>query len=201
MEGEYRSASREHLYFIYQFLLKQEYIVKNFEFEKNFVWTSGGISKKGIKQIRRVENIDFWNEINKDKFIELSKALDAYCKEQQYGETNTSIRNQRLLRVLNHMRPISDLAWQMIDKAGKKDKRFSYGVYGLYEEKQLVYIGITLNDFREVERKDKTEMKIFFDVSKVKTTVPITKRDLEAMKLCLEYMFKPRDNKKTEEPI
>ena len=86
-------------------------------------------------------------------------------------------------------------------KKGQESKRFSYGVYGLYEEKRLVYIGITLNDFREVERKDKTEMKIFFDVSKVKTTVPITKRDLEAMKLCLEYMFKPRDNKKTEELI
>ena len=44
--------------------------------------------------------------------------------------------------------------------------------------------------WEELRKQKKVEFKILIDVSKIKTNVPITKRDLEAMRLGIRYMLK-----------
>lgn len=193
MGDEHRKADREHLYLVYQFLMEQEYINQNFEFEKNFVWIEDGIEKKVIKYIKDIQQIPFWTEINKNKYEELSEGLRIFYKEQGYDEVK-KMRDNRLNIILNHMKPISDLAWQIIERYDRKNnkisRRFSYGVYGIYEEGKIVDIGITMEPFEKLKKEKKIDFKILIDVSKIKTNVPITKRDLEAMRLGIKQMLK-----------
>lgn len=91
----------------------------------------------------------------------------------------------------------------------------NYGVYGIFKDDELIYIGSTLRDFtvRFNEHKlniamkskelyvygllkstDNIEFKPLIDASKLKTNSPLTRRDIEAMELSLITIYKPIGN-------
>lgn len=233
------------MYFIYQFLMKQQYIVDNFELTKGFIWEKEGITKKGLKFMTEIRNISFWNLINQDKLEELNIQLHEIYKTELYLNESSYIRRIRLCRVLNHMKPTTRLAQDLIDKyelknkkkqeeqkakkitweqlerekkirlLDQKKKEYSYGVYGMYENGQLVYIGMTMRPFekrwqehiegiqnqssdlyfyQKINPESKIEFKILIDVSKMKANKPITRINIESMEHGLIYMLKPKYN-------
>lgn len=192
-----------------------------------------------------IRDISFWSFINRDRLKELSIQLHEVYKAELYLNESSYIREIRLCRVLNHMKPTTRLAQDLIDeyelknkkkkeeqKAKKitweqlerekkirlldqKKKEYSYGVYGMYEDGQLVYIGMTMRPFekrwqehiegiqnqsgdlyfyQKIKPESKIEFKILIDVSKMKANKPITRINIESMEHGLIYMFKPKYN-------
>ena len=100
--------------------------------------------------------------------------------------------------------------WKKIEKRNK----CIGGVYGIYYEDQLIYIGKTKNDFeirfqqhkeainnketnqylyKYLSQKDcsKLEFKPLIEVEKLKVKQKIRNRDIEAMELCLIELYQP----------
>lgn len=104
-----------------------------------------------------------------------------------------------------------------ITKKFKKEKKkpVSYGVYGIYKDNNLIYIGSTMRDFQErfgehiqniiskskelyvyslLNDEDNISFKILIDIAQLKTNSNITRRDVESMELGLITIYKPPGN-------
>lgn len=97
----------------------------------------------------------------------------------------------------------------------QKEKPQSYGVYGIYKDDELVYIGSTMREFdirfkehlKNISEKS-TELYLyslldkndniyfvkFIDVAQLKTNRELGRQDVEAMELALISVYKPRGN-------
>lgn len=91
----------------------------------------------------------------------------------------------------------------------------SFGVYGVYYEEELVYIGMTMREFEDrwdehrrniknnskelkfydlIEDESKVEFKKLIDVAFLNTNKILTERDVKSMELGLISVFKPKGN-------
>ena len=98
--------------------------------------------------------------------------------------------------------------------APKKEAE-SYGVYALYVNNELFYIGSTMRDFSVrfkehaeniknnskelyvyslIKPNDQIECSILIDVAKLNTNSKLTRRDVESMELGLIDLYKPKGN-------
>lgn len=94
-------------------------------------------------------------------------------------------------------------------------KNKNYGIYGIYQNDELIYIGSTLRSFdirfnehkENIQNKskelylyslfnlgDKIEFKILIDCKELKTNIDLSKREIESMELALIQVFKPKGN-------
>lgn len=104
-------------------------------------------------------------------------------------------------------------------KKEELNKDSSRGVYGIYQEGKLIYIGMTTRSFKErwnehkviiegernkpegmilydiIEKnQDKIEFRALIDVTKVKVSSRLTNRDIKAMELALITLYHPEGN-------
>ena len=92
----------------------------------------------------------------------------------------------------------------------------SCGVYGIYVNNELIYIGSTMRNFETrfkehldningikhdglyvynlINREDKIEFKKIVDIMLLNTNIPINRKDVESMELALINTFHPRGN-------
>lgn len=97
----------------------------------------------------------------------------------------------------------------------QKEKPQSYGVYGIYKDDELIYVGSTMREFdirfkehlKNINEKS-TELYLysllnkndniyfvkFIDVAQLKTNRELGRQDVEAMELALISVYKPRGN-------
>lgn len=90
-----------------------------------------------------------------------------------------------------------------------------YGVYGIFKDGELIYVGSTLRDFSTrfnehklninmrskelyvyslLKETDNIEFKVMIDASELKTNSVLTRRDVEAMELGLIALYHPIGN-------
>lgn len=99
-------------------------------------------------------------------------------------------------------------------KKNKKEEIIHYGVYGIYQHGELVYIGSTMRDFEDrfyehkknFESKSEAmyvykaiennglEMVPIIDVNDLKVERKLTRSEVEAMELALIHLYKPKGN-------
>ena len=98
----------------------------------------------------------------------------------------------------------------------KKDK--SYGIYGMYKNDELIYIGYTMKSFEQrwnqhmvaiknkalikqqlyvyglIDWGDEIDFKVLIDARAIETNEPLTERDWQSMELALIQMYQPEGN-------
>ena len=92
----------------------------------------------------------------------------------------------------------------------------SYGVYSIWKNNELIYIGSTMRNFEDrfnerrknitmgnskelyvyslINSNDKIEFKILIDAKNLKVNTQLTRRDIESMELTLITLYKPVGN-------
>ena len=164
---ENKSLSRNNLYQIYLYLDSIKELRENFKLEKNIVWCSYKIGKYSnfIKEyfielpipqeqlgLLFRTNTDFWTITNLIDLINIREIKNKFLDRDKY----TIERYINIL--LNHMIPINNKYIEIyVEKINKKvqQKRKKNnnsnkgGIYGIYEDDKLVYIGLTMRDFQD----------------------------------------------------
>lgn len=90
-----------------------------------------------------------------------------------------------------------------------------YGIYGIYENDELVYIGYTTREFesrwqehieaimlqknmqyvhKQINPNSKIEFGILIDITELKTNKILTTSDIQSMELALIYLYQPKYN-------
>lgn len=177
---------------------------------------------------------DFWKIIGIYNLVEEKWELRKKIKVKSHFSTY-------LDKILNHMIPINNIyidnyintintnyqeakqkyekkkeyykAKKELDKQIKKEDKG--GIYGIYEDGQLVYIGMTMRSFEDrwnehkknIEKKSqelnlyslinpnaKIEFKKILEISQMFSDSQITKRDIQAMEFALIMEHKPKYN-------
>ena len=91
----------------------------------------------------------------------------------------------------------------------------SCGVYGIYINDELLYIGSTMRNFKTrfeehinninsrnnslyvyslIKDNDEIKFKVLIDIMQLKTNIPITRKDVESMELALIHVNHPKGN-------
>ena len=231
---ENKSLSRNNLYQIYLYLNSIKELRENFKLEKNIVWNPYKIKKNSIflkeyfiklpipsEQLGLLfikDKEDFWTITNLIDLINIKEIKNKYLNKDKYTlEHYVNI-------LLNHMIPINNKYIEIyIEKINKKIQQKKNknnsdnkgGIYGIYENDKLVYIGLTMRDFQKrwkehkeniinksnklifyklINPKSKIEFKKILELDKMKSNKKITRRDLEAMEFALIQLYKPKYN-------
>lgn len=165
-----------------------------------------------LKYIVQIFNIlDGTGSIISNKVLEIDK--DLYYKQilpiEQinlikpfYKYKNKKFNNIRLIEHKTHI-------------PQKEEKPKHFGVYGIYENDELVYIGYTMRDFsvrwrehseaiikqdksqeiyRKINPNSKIEFGILIDVTKMKVDKQLKAQDIECMELALIHLYWPKYN-------
>lgn len=234
MSIEKSTASRANLYICYLYLDTIDIIKNNFKIEKNIVWNKDKIKKKYITEVsqycidKKYSSANFWLKVlqqNKD-FLDMKDFSKFYHSKTNSRKDYFSLRRYLEL-VLNHMIPknnniifnISEEEKQK-DIERKKDKKINEimtegGIYGIYENNELVYIGMTMRNFqirwnehlenikeqtdklplyRLIDPNNQITFKILLNKKYMFSNSEITRRDLEAMEFALIQEHKPKYN-------
>lgn len=207
---EHKGLCRKSMYIVYEYMIKKfpklekEYELKNQVFDVY----ARAVDKKRWKFLP-----DYMLRSQKNwEFIDVSSLSDI----KEYFFKKTQVRKSKgdlehyIAIILKHMTPINK---NMLQEDNNEE--FSYGVYGIYENGELVYIGMTMRDFMQrweehqrgiktgskelifyskINKKSKIEFKILVDVSKIESNSKITKRDVQSMELGLIRVFNPKYN-------
>lgn len=227
---ENKSLSRNNLYQVYLYLNSIKELRENFELEKSIVWYPHKIKKNSqflkryliklpipLEQLGLLfpEGKDFWTITNLINLINIKEIKEKYLNKDKYTlEHYIDI-------LLNHMIPINNKYIEIyIEKINKKIQQKKNnsdkgGIYGIYENDKLVYIGLTMRDFEKrwkehkeniinkneklilyklINPKSKIKFKKILELDKMKSNKKITRRDLEAMEFALIQLYKPKYN-------
>lgn len=202
------------MYLVYQYIMKQDW-AKNFSFEKFFYWENS-THKISYKYQYLCEKctlnfFEFWFS-NQFVFmvgkhlnnINSVVKLNLYEMYKDFRKTHKNIDKYQfsnyVFYILSQMKPL---------------KNGGIGIYGIYEDNQLVYIGYTMRSFdirwqehrrgiaqqsdklwlyKLINKKNKIDFRVLLDVTELKYNRKITKHDLEMMELALIHVFKPKYN-------
>lgn len=105
--------------------------------------------------------------------------------------------------------------FRVVTPEEKRDK--SYGIYGMYRNDELIYIGYTMKSFEKrwnehmvaiknkiprqqlyvyglIEWGDEIDFKVLIDAQGIETNEPLTERDWQCMELALIQMYQPEGN-------
>lgn len=234
MSVEKSTASRANLYICYLYLDTIDIIKNNFKIEKNIVWNKDKIKKKYITKVsqyyidKEYLSENFWLKVfqQNDNFLDMKNFSNFYYLKTNTRKDYFSLRNYAEL-ILNHMIPknnnivfnISEEEKQK-DIERKKDKKINEimtegGIYGIYENNELVYIGMTMRNFqirwnehlenikeqtdklplyRLIDPNNQITFKILLNKKYMFSNSEITRRDLEAMEFALIQEHKPKYN-------
>lgn len=210
----HRGCILQYLYIIYEELYKHQY---ELGLDKYLLHCKEGYVCEDDFMIKilyiRKEKENIRKQILDSYYKDIFKKIKAYSGvEKPKSEVDTLL--YRFLYVLYWNE--EDKEKQYNHKSSKAEsKNYSYGIYGMYEDGELVYVGMTMRPFedrwkehiegietqsdklifyKQVKQKDKIEFRILVDVSKIKSNDAITRRDVEAMELGFIRMFQPRYN-------
>lgn len=230
-------SSRESLYICFLYLQTIPIIINNFQLVENIVWDKRSIlkSKQDIVKQYFIDDkyacIDFWNQVLRENQIINLRELSYFYKEHSKVNGRDYFRlNSYIEIILNHMIPKTK---NFIFKVKVKDKEIPKattqstikikdnrkedvgGIYGIYENDKLVYIGMTTRSFKIrwnehlerikeksdelalyllIDSNSKIEFKILLDKNDLISDSRITKRDLQAMEFALIKEHQPRYN-------
>lgn len=169
-------------------------------------------TKKEVRLILDQDLIDKLEIINKkipDRYKTWNnystKNYNIYVENKQEAEKRISIEKRR-----------EEYLKQNVEKQKKKKENIiSCGVYGIYQNNELIYIGMTMRNFEDrwsehlknIKEKNKKlyfeqfidiekdiQFKRLIDICQLKTNKEITRRDIESMELALISLYKPIGN-------
>lgn len=237
---EHHALSYQKLYTVYQYIDNIDEIRNNFELKRDVIWANR-YSRIELKKINYIKEF-YYDTIGCNEqyqygdtsFWVVSKLKDlikiqAIQSKFLVGTSKSSIENYVDI-VLNHMIPINNkyvqpylqyLKERQTSSARKREINnkqkinSSGGIYGIYENDQLVYIGMTMRPFEarwkehqeRIEKRSnelalynlidanaKIEFKKLLEVDKMDSNDKITKRDLQAMEFALIQEHRPKYN-------
>ncbi len=228
LKYENTSLSRNNLYQAYLYLSGIEGIDKNFEMKKDIVWKKENARYRsrnydkikeeyyitlGIKESYHNHLFHCDDKYNFWKLMGFLDKIDFRTMRDKYlpGKSIDDLKRYTTI-ILNHMIPINnkytkDYVEKMTPKQvyrniviqKKKSEKKEGGIYGIYENGALVYIGMTMRPFearwqehldgirkqtdelkfyKMIDPKAKIEFKIILELSKMKSNDEITRRDL-----------------------
>ena len=242
---ENTALSRDNLYQAYLYLSGIEGIDQNFEMKKDIVWKKENARYKsrnydkikeeyyitlGIKEsyhnhlFHCDDKYNFWKLMGFFDKIDFRTMRDRYLPGK-----NTDVLQRYTTIILNHMIPINNkytkdyvekmtpkqVYRNIVIKKKKSEKKEGGGVYGIYENGALVYIGMTMRPFEArwkehqeniekgsnelalyglIDANAKIEFKKLLEVDKMDSNDKITKRDLQAMEFALIQEHRPKYN-------
>ena len=178
MELENERLDLEGLWVTYVYI-KEQGVFPHYEFDPYFVWDINKVPKNKRERVKDTFNKSFVYAGND----QLAKGLSLH-----FGKMGQEKRKTKCLQYIeiieNHLRPIL----------------MNTGIYGIYEEDQLLYIGIAEQSFEKIEENVKNvfgenaEMRVIVNVGKL-GSMKINKRDLWAMKYAAIQILQPRMEK------
>lgn len=174
MELENENLDLEGLWITYQWI-KAQRVFPHYELAPGFVWDMNKIPRVKREKVTETLNKTFVYAGN-DK---LAKELVIYFRN--LGINKKKDKCVQYIEIIeNHLRPV------LIDT----------GIYGIYEEDQLIYVGIAEQSFEKIEENVKkifgenAYMKVLVNVGRL-GSMKIDKRDLWAMKFAAIQILKP----------
>lgn len=228
MSVEKSSASRDNLYICYLYLDTIDIIKNKFHIEKNIVWDKSNLKKQyrtEVSQylINKELCPDFWLKIfrQNEDFLNIKQFSNFYQQKTKIRRDYYSLKNYAEI-ILNHMIPNNNVVVQINYKKKKEqiEKQQNEimnegGIYGIYENNELVYIGMTMRNFqirwnehlenikeqtnklplyRLINPNNQITFKILLNKKYMFSNSEITRRDLEAMEFALIQEHKPKYN-------
>lgn len=157
--------------------LKDKDVFPHYEFDATFVWDINKIPKNKRDRVRDTVSRKFVYAGN-DK---LAKELGIHFREKLKMSKKKEQCLQYIEIIENHLKPIL----------------MNTGIYGIYEEDQLLYVGIAEQSFEKVQENmkssfgDKAEMRVLVDIGRL-GSMRVDKRDLWAMKYAAIQILKPQ---------
>ena len=139
---EHKGLSRKSMYIVYEYMIKKfpklekEYELKNQVFDVY----ARAVDKRRWNflpdyMLRSQKN---WEFIDIDSINDLK---DYFFKKTQVRKSKGDLEHYIAI-ILKHMTP------KNISQEDNNEE-FSYGVYGIYENDELVYVGMTMRDFEQ----------------------------------------------------
>ena len=240
--NENKSLSRDNLYIIYEFLITTGTIAEmEYKFSKDYMRSYEFLLDKEINDriektyLQNKVSIDYWyHMIDRDKEVEKNRdrKMLAYFEKKTGMKRDYYSLHHYVEIIIHHLIPISyekiniykekiklllkeEEERQNQIKQRAKNKKKVGGVYGMYENGELVYIGMTMRKFEDrwqehldnikdrstalnfyqyVSNDAKIEFKKLIEIEKLKCNVELTKRDIEAMEFALIYEHQPKYN-------
>ena len=234
MSVEKSVASRDNMYICYLYLDTIDIIKNNFQIEKNMVWDKSSLKKQYKTEVsqyiinEKYLSSDFWLEVfrQNEDFLNMKQFSNFYEKKTKVRKDYYSLERYAEI-ILNHMIPNNNnIVFQINHK--KEQKRIERqqnerineimnegGIYGIYENNELVYIGMTMRNFqirwnehlenikeqtnelplyRLINPDNQITFKILLNKKYMFSNSEITRRDLEAMEFALIQEHKPKYN-------
>lgn len=165
-------------------------------------------TKKEIRLVLEQDLLDKLDKINK-------QFPDRYKTWNNYSMKNYTIRvvskEVEKKRIEDQQRREKYLE----TKQKKKENVISCGIYGIYQNNELIYIGMTMRNFEDrwnehlknireknnelyfeqfMDIKKNIRFEKLIDICKLKTNKEITRRDVESMELALINVYQPKGN-------
>ncbi len=228
MKCEHKSLNRKNMYIVYQYIIKQmPKLDSNYKLDScshdSYVCFLTKEQRSNLPGYI-LSCGKYWEFIDLDSF----QNIVGYFFKQTQTKKSKGDLNHYIQIILKHLIPtaqkeIDNFYYALQQEVKiyekkyhiKQEKTISYGVYGIYENDELVYVGMTMRDFEErweehkrgietgskelifysqINKENKIEFKKLIDVSKIKSNSKITKRDVQSMELGLIRVFKPKYN-------
>lgn len=239
-KSENKMLSRNNLYVVYQFLLTlNSRIEDDYKFSKekieSYYFLLNDNLQRQIKQINDIFiHVDFWDlminnshEVEKDR----DRRMSSFFKDKTGMQKDYCSLHHYQSIILRHLIPINQQVIQSYNKKvesylKEREKRQNKnksknsscdngGIYGIYENDILVYIGMTTRPFEArwkehqeriekgstelalyglIDANAKIEFKKLLEVDKMECNDKITKRDLQAMEFALIQEHRPKYN-------
>lgn len=233
MSVEKSSASRDNMYICYLYLNTIDMIKNKFHIEKNIVWDKSSLKKQYKTEVSQClinkEDLcsDFWLKVfrQNEDFLNIKHFSDFYQQKTKIRRDYYSLKNYAKI-ILNHMIPNDNVVIQINYEEKQKQVRKQYdekineimsegGIYGIYENDELVYIGMTMRNFQTrwnehlenikeqtyelplyhlINPDNKITFKILLNKKYMFSNSEITRRDLEAMEFALIQEHQPKYN-------
>ena len=235
-QKEHKALSRNNLYVVYQFLYNQNNNIEiKFKFTKDYINTYDFLLEQelleSIKQMTALYSCyNYYFDFQKLMF---NFQEDSMKELSKFFYEKTSIKKSRydlenyIRIILHHLIPIdteiieyyNDIVKKILKKEKFKSKivmrKESGGIYGIYENDILVYIGMTTRPFKVrwqeheeriknksnelalyslIDTNAKIEFKKLLERDKMECNDEITTRDLKAMEFALIQEHKPKYN-------
>lgn len=239
---ENKMLSRDNLYVIYEFLLTlNNKLEEDYKFNIDRIKSYSFLLDEGLQ--KRIEELhepychtNFWNMmINQDREVEKDrdKKMSTFFKERTGMQRDYCSLHHYMDIILCHLIPVNKQVIEIYCKkvevyvkkmedmlARKRSKNNKIitnngGIYGIYENGELVYIGMTMRPFEDrwkehqeriekgsnelalynlIDANAKIEFKKLLEVDKMDSNDKITKRDLQAMEFALIQEHRPKYN-------
>ena len=166
MSVEKSSASRDNMYICYLYLNTIDMIKNKFHIEKNIVWDKSSLKNKYEIEVsqylinKKDSCSDFWLKVfrQNEDFLDIKQFSDFYQQKTKIRRDYYSLKNYAKI-ILNHMIPNDNVVIQINHEEKQKQIEKQYnerinkimdegGIYGIYENNELVYIGMTMRNFQ-----------------------------------------------------